>query len=243
MKGEFDMGTARAFDNLLKAELNIHAAWLPVTNTFKLGDYGLFSDGVVVKMGNIKDDFGVTFTSAPGSDSKIDFKSSGTRILRTTASGEVNVLPDQDVDAKLTIEFASESSFLVKANLTVVEMQNLRSVARELANKQGWERKFRVVSAVYRGKNCTIISSKAANSKIELSGKANALKQFDLGSVAAEIKVSASQNIGVEVIGKAGAVGLALFKLGWFSGSPKVLAEGDISVETHDKWKTLEDDV
>jgi hypothetical protein len=44
------MGTARDFDILLKQELNIHAAWLPVTNTFRLGDYGMFSDGVLVKM-------------------------------------------------------------------------------------------------------------------------------------------------------------------------------------------------
>lgn len=118
------MGTARDFDNLLKRELNIHAAWLPVTNTFKLGDYGLFSDGVLVKAGNIKDDFGVPFAPAAGPPLKLDFKSKGTSIIRTTASGTVAVLPEEDVDATLTVEFSSESSFLVKANLTVVEMQN-----------------------------------------------------------------------------------------------------------------------
>jgi hypothetical protein len=48
------MGTARDFDDILKRELNIHAAWLPVTNTFRLGDYGIVSDGVLVPMGNIK---------------------------------------------------------------------------------------------------------------------------------------------------------------------------------------------
>ena len=46
------MGTARAFDRILKSELNIHAAWLPITNTFSVGDFGLISDGVFAKMGN-----------------------------------------------------------------------------------------------------------------------------------------------------------------------------------------------
>jgi hypothetical protein len=40
------MGTPRLFDQTLKSQLQINAAWLPVSNIFKLGDYGVMSEGV-----------------------------------------------------------------------------------------------------------------------------------------------------------------------------------------------------
>jgi hypothetical protein len=158
----------------------------------------------------------------------------------------VTVMPEQDnVAAKLSVEFDRESAFLVKANLAIIEMQNLKNVAGELAKKLSWwQRRFRIVSAVYIGRNCTIISSKAANSKIELSGSAKALKEFDLGSVTADVTASFSQSIGLEVVGKTGAVGLALFKLRWVGDIPKLLAEKEDGIETHDDWPaTLPNDL
>lgn len=239
------MGTARRFNDTLRNELRIYAAWLPVTNTFKLGDFGLISDGVLVKVGNIQDDFGVAFSSAPGPESKLDFSSKGTRVIRAVGNATVDVLPDQDVEAKITIQFNSQNSFLAKANLSVVEMQNIRAVAGKLGSTPGWERKFRVISAIYIGRQCVIVSSKAADSKLELSGKAKGLKQFDLGSIGTEVQVSASEKIGLELIGKTGVVGLALFKLNWLTGAPKILREAnDVTVETHDNWPMdLSDDV
>ena len=82
------MGTARDFDDILKQELNIHAAWFPVTHTFRLGDYGLISDGVLVKAGNIRDDFGVTFAQAPGPNTQLDFTSRGTSIVRVVGDAQ-----------------------------------------------------------------------------------------------------------------------------------------------------------
>ncbi len=38
------MGTGSNFDRVPFDELQIHAAWLPVTNSFRLGDYGLVTD-------------------------------------------------------------------------------------------------------------------------------------------------------------------------------------------------------
>ena len=207
------MGTASQFDGILKRELNIHAAWIPITNTFKLGDYELVSDGVLVKAGNIRDDFGVPFQQAPGSEAKLNFTSKGTKVFRFAADAEVKAFPNNDVEAKLSVEFTSASSFLIKANLTVLEMQNVSAVAKKLADTPKWRRKFIVVSAVYTGRDCAIISSKSANSKIELSGKANVLKQFDLGAVSANLSASSKRDIGLDLVGESGVVGLALFKL------------------------------
>jgi hypothetical protein len=240
------VGIASLFDGVLKDELNIHAAWIPVTNTFRLGDYGLVSSGVFVKAGNIQDDFGLTFRQSPGPPSALNFTSKGTRIVRSVGAGEVKSFPDNEFQAKLFVEFATSSSFMIKANLTVQEMQNVNAVAKQLANATRWKRKYLVVSSVYSGKDCAIISSKSANSKIELSGKANALKQLDLGAVAVNLQASNKQDIGLDLVGESGIVGLALFKLSWGWGDdPKTLA-GQVEVErsTDKNWpRVLPDDV
>lgn len=243
------MGTASQFDRILKSELNIHAAWIPITNTFKVGDYGLVSDGVIVKGGNIKDDFDVDFRADSGKSIQLNFTSKGTTLVRTANGAQVHAFNDDNkVEGKLTVAFSTTNSFLLKAVLASYEMQDLVIVARKLAAEEKWKRMYRVVSAVYSTKDCAIISAKSSDSSIELSGKADALRRFDLGAVAAGIDASKKQDIGLDILGSRGVVGLALFKLPMLLGdTPKVLSEHeDIKVETsfdRDWPETLPDDV
>lgn len=243
------MGTASRFDDILKREINIHAAWLPITNTFEIGDFGIVSDGVLVKMGNIRT-MGVGWNAKDGSPAKLDFASDGTTIVRAVGNATVQAFPDQDLDASLTIEFERESSFLVKAELTVSEMQDVAAVADKLSQLAEWQSRYRVVSAVYVGHGCTILSSKGANSKIALSGKANALKRLDLASASAGIDVTKSERIGLQIVGQTGPVGLSLFKMRWLIGGVEVLGAPPLNnssarliVETSNKSGRLEDDV
>jgi hypothetical protein len=243
------MGTASRFDEILKEDLNIHAAWIPITNTFRVGDYGLVSEGVLVKAGNIKDDFGVTPKVGPGKPSKLNFTSKGTKMVRVAGGAEVKAFADNTIDAKLTIEFSNSNSFLLKANLNCFEIQDLANIAKKLAVHKDWKRKYTVVSATYSGKDCSLISSKAANSSIELSGKANALKQFDLGAASVGVQASQKQDIGLDIVGEAGVIGLALFKLPMlWSSNPKLLnAEMEkvkLPTSSDEDWpKVLPDDV
>jgi hypothetical protein len=239
------VGTASLFDDILKRELNVHAAWLPITNTFELGDYGVVSDGVLIKMGNIGT-MGVGWTAKDGACAQLDFASDGTRIVRAVGNATVRAFPDQDIDASLTIEFERESSFLVKARLTVSQVQDVAAVTEKLSQLAEWKTRYRVVSAVYVGQQCTIVSSKGANSRIALSGKANALKQLDLASASAGIEVNSAERIGLQIVGETGVVGLSLFKLRWLIGGVEALdarPNARLSVETSDKWGSLEDDV
>ena len=242
------MGTPALFDSILKKHLGIHAAWLPVTNTFELGDYGLVSDGVLVKIGNIRS-FGTSWQETDGPESRLDFASEGTRVTRTVGGAELNALPDQDLDAKVTIEFANASSFLIKANLAVREMQDIADVARRLRDHDDWESRYRVVSRTYVGGRCTVLSSTGAQSKIELTGKANALKQLELGAASMDVEIASSEKIGLQIVGKTGVVGLSLFKLGWLTGRPKLLGapqqldDDGVTLETEANWAGLDDDV
>jgi hypothetical protein len=235
------MGIASHFNRILHSELDIYAAWLPITNAFELGDYGVVSDGVFVKMGHIRE-FEVDFNRAPGAASSIDFKSEGTSLFRLVGDVQVDALPDSDIEAKLKIQFSHANSFLIKAVLSMEQMTNVHQVARQLNQTDGWRRKFRVISHIYTGNDCTIISSRAANSEITLSGIASMIKQLDLGKASADLSVTSTKDIGLEVVGKSGSVGLRMFKLGAFGGT-RVLGPRD-GIPLEDNWASeLEDDV
>ena len=220
------MGTARLFSKILHKEIDVHAAWLPVTNTFRLGDYGVISDGVLVKMGNI-DEYGVSFARAEGKPTRLKFRSDGTRVRQLVGGAEIQALPEADIDAKLVVEFAEANSFYLDAHLDVEAIENLAQVGRALRSAGGWQRKYRVVFSTYTGHNCTIISSRSANSKIEISGKANALQQLALGNAEAGLTVSDESSVGLDLVGKTGVVGLRMFKLRAIGGGTHILGQDD----------------
>lgn len=239
-------GTAKRFNRILQNEIRIHAAWLPVTNAFQVGDYGLISGGVFQKMGNIRE-FAVDWLSEPGPPITLDFSSQGTRMTRFVGDAEVQTLPDQGVDAKVEIIFEKEDSFLLKARLNLDQMKNLAQVALALSRASGWNKRYRVVNASYTGQDCLIISTREANSKVELSGKANALKQLDLGAINVGVGIQSSKQLGLEIAGDSGVVGLGLFKLGR-SGTPKILADAEtgeeVEIEVQEDWDAdPEDDI
>ncbi|GAB2597388.1 hypothetical protein Aab01nite_72930 [Paractinoplanes abujensis] len=236
------MGTARKFSKVLHSELDVHAAWLPVTNTFALGDYGVVSDGVFVKMGNIAE-YGVTFTPATGAPTKLRFRSDGTRVTKFLAGAEVPNIPQVDLEASIRIEFSTKDSFYVDAPvLTVESMQDVAEVGAALRKAEGWRRKYRVVSSTYAAQGCTIISSREANTAFELNATANVLHLLELGQAQGGITLSGERAAGLEVIGASGVVGLRLFKLRRLTGSTDVLRSDSFDID-YETEGDLEDDV
>ena len=227
------MGTAQQFSNVLHNEIRVHAAWLPITNTFRIGDYGLISDGVFVSMGNISE-FAVAPDVIDGPPSAVDFKSDGTRYARLAGDANVEVpsLPDADVAAKLVIEFQRSDSFLIKARISCKLMSNVAMIAQKLNVSDGWQKRWTVVSGLYTGENALIVSSRSGGTKLEISGTAKALKQLDLGAASAGFEVTSSQNVGLQVLGQTGVIGLSLFKLGFFTGRPDVLEARKVDVKS-----------
>lgn len=238
------MGTARRFSKILHEEIDVYAAWLPVTNSFRLGDYGVISDGVFAALGNI-DEFGVQFEEKDGPKSHLAYRSAGTKVGHFVAGASASALPQADIDAKLVIEFSAADSFYINASLTSSQMQNVAQVGQALRGVEAWRPKYRVVSSVYAAKNCTIISSRNANSKIELSGTASALQTLEIGHASAGVTVSSEESVGLELIGRGGVVGLRMFKLRRFGRNVKILGNGEEEAELieHDEADDLEDDV
>ncbi len=153
-------------------------------------------------------------------------------------------LPDVgNLEARLTFNFQRENSCLIKATLTVVEMQDIHGVANKLGKLDEWENRFRVVSAAYTGEKCMILAAREANTTVEVSGTVDVLKQVELGKVEVKPSISSSNECIFKSVGDTGVVGLRLFKLGWLFDGPKLLGPGG-EVPIHDTWGAdLEDDL
>jgi|GEM_PF-890149 len=221
------MGIPNQFNDIIQQHLDVFAAWIPIVNKYALGDYGIFADGVFDRMGNITDDFGVTFKTGSGEEASIDFTSANTKVIKFNAGAEVSVIPEGAVDAKIELEFQSEKSFLVKSpTISVVTIDNVNVVGNQLKKLKDWDGKWKVVHKVYNALDAVIVSTISGGTKLTFTGNANALQQLKLGS--ASVNINTNKELGLKIQGKNGVIGLGLFmvKSGLFGGKKvKILTE------------------
>ena len=205
------MAIAKQFNNIIERQLHVFAAWLPVTNTFKLGDYGIITDGVFVKMGNIKE-FDVDISEGTGNESSIDFTSEGTRVINFAAGAQVDVIPEGAIDAKVTFKFDKEQSFIIKSpTINVDQMENVNEAGEKLMANPKWQDRFKVVHQTYLAKQATIISTIDAGTEVTLTGDAKALEKLNVGD--ASINLTSNNKLGLTIQGQEGVIGLGLFQI------------------------------
>jgi hypothetical protein len=206
------MGIPNQFNDIIQKHLNVFAAWVPIVNNYALGDYGIMADGVFARLGNIKDDFGVTFQDEPGQEASIDFTSEGASITKIGGGGGVSVPPGGNVDVKVQIEFNREKSFLVKSpTITVSNIRNVNELARQLKATGQWDGKWKVVHQVYHALDAVIVSTIEAGTKLDFGGDLTALGQMKLGS--AGVNIDTNKALGLKINGKGGIIGLGLFRI------------------------------
>jgi hypothetical protein len=203
------------FNDIIRKQLKVYAAWLPITNNLKLGDYGILSGDIFEPIGNIQNDFGIPFDSEAGPDAEIDFKSSGTRTTKFSSGAKVNIIPVGSMDAKVSLVFEKESSFLIQSpSIRVTSIPNPNVIANKLMNHPDWERKFKVVYKVLHATEAVIISTIEAGTEINFTAGVNAidaLNKLQLGN--AELSISSNKNTGLKIHGKEGVIGLGLFRI------------------------------
>jgi hypothetical protein len=236
------MGVPSKFNDIVQKHLHAHAAWMPIANNYRLGDYGLIAEGVFNKMGNIQDDFGVAFETGTSPDVSLDFVSADTTVVNTVAGAQVDVIPDGAVGVKVSYKFNKAQSFLVKAaSIKVKAVENLNKLVGQLQARSDWESKWRVVWQTYHAENAAVLSTMSEGTAVDFSGDAEALKKFNLGDVSASIGVNVSKELGLKLIGKSGVIGLGLFKLHWLTGGPSILSDAEraaaeVKPEVHEDW-------
>lgn len=206
------MGIAEQLEQIMKQQLKAHAAWMPVTNNYKIGDYGLISNGVFNKMGNIQQDFNISFSQAQGPEANLDFASDSIRVVKLVGGAEVSTIPAGAIDAKLVLKFGKEKSLFIKAPaISVTDLENVNDVFNHLKGNSNWDRKFIVVYQTYMANDAVLISTIDAETEIELSGDASALQQFKLGN--ASLQINSNKRVGLQILGKAGVIALGLVRI------------------------------
>lgn len=240
------MGLPNQFNDIIQKDLNVQAAWLPILQNYSLGDYGVMSDGVFTKLGNIKE-FNISFEQSTGPNAAINYKSDISNITKFAGGAEVKAIPATAIDAKVTLKFNKEKSILIKSPaIKVTAMGNVQQVANQLKNADGWRKKFKVVFETYHAEDAVVMSTLEAGTEISFTGSAPALESLDLGKADVSFSVEGNKKIGLDIQGKAGVIGLGLFKLKLFGGDPEFLnaeeMEGNVEVENL-KGMKIEDDM
>lgn len=238
-------GLAKQFNRALKKNHNTYAAWFPVSNTFKVGDYGYIEGGVFRAIGNIRTDFDVDFNTKPGPESKIDISSEGTTAAKLVGGVQVPSFPAAGaMDAKLDLGFNKSNSFVIKANLTSEEMDSKQKVAWDLAKHPHWKRKYKVVDTTYTGKEGLVIASASGGFNIGISGTAEALNALEAGNANGELSLENSNKADFHSVGETGVIALRLFTINRRGDVDflRELKEEDVEIDEVDA-EDLEDDL
>ncbi|MVM28910.1 hypothetical protein GO755_02615 [Spirosoma sp. HMF4905] len=235
------MGLAAQFETIIERQLNVHAAWVPITDPFRLGDYGQISDGVFQKLGNITDDFGVSFNVGNGKDVSFNFISEKTVVVDLGADAGVNINPQAEIKANVTYKFQKDESFLINApiiNVSIID--NVNQVAIKLKEIDGWKRKFIVVSKVYTAKNALVIGANEGGTEVTISADGSGLEQFNVGEASVKFSLKTNKKLGLEIKGETGVIALGLFKLKLIGGGPTFLG-GEVEEEEESNEAPFED--
>lgn len=226
------MGLAAQFETIIERQLNAHAAWLPITTPYQLGDYGLISDGVFQKLGNIKE-FNISFTQEDGEEASLSFVSDNTTAVDASTGAQVDLNIGGEIKANVTYKFNSDKALLVKAPvIKVTAMSNVNQVAQQLKKADGWKNIFKVVFQVFVAKNPLVLATIAAGTEVTIGAKADALPQFNIGNAEAKFSLKKNKELGLEMSGKTGVIALGLFKLNFLFGNIEFLGEEeDVRVE------------
>lgn len=206
------MGLPNQFNDIIKKNLNVFAAWMPIVNQYRLGDYGVIADGVFAKLGNVADEYQVTISESSGNAASIDFTSEGASLIKLAGGAKVAAIPAGEANASIEIEFSKEKSFLVKSpEITVTIIDNVNEIANKLKESGNWDGKWKVVYQVYHAVDPVIVSTIDAGTKLNFNGDASALGQMKLGS--AGVNLGTNKALGLNINGKNGIIGLGLFRI------------------------------
>lgn len=242
------MGVGDQFSKFLKAELDCRAVWPPVLTPMQLGDYGVTDGAGFHKLGNIRD-FGLVLEVERGKQSSLNLVSSGVRQTRLSAGVAVPAFQGLgDVAASLGLEFSRAEGFVLKCRqVERTQISNLGALALRLgrartADGQGWRHvAWKIVWQLYTGCDVVFLATRSSGTRVEFTGKADALHQLEMGSLSAGVGMQASHSLGVEILGDTGPVGYGLARIKVIGGGVKFFA-GDLAEEEAEAIEQLGND-
>lgn len=214
------MSIVRKAARVIRQQLAANVAWLPLANSFELGDFGVFSGGVFVRLGNVRG-LGVEFASQRSAGPPFDFRSDGTTEVHLAADVESRLADPLTGAAGLKISFArADSLYLHAAEIQISEIRELLPVAAALRRHPQWRMRYRVVHRVWSAVDGIFITSQQGDADIELRGSLESVRLLDAGRGGLDLAVHSKRNVGLDLIGHSGPIALGLFRVRIFDGTP-----------------------
>ena len=209
----------RALAKTFREHLAMHVAWVPMTSSVSLGDYGLWRKGLFVPIGNVSE-FGVALRRERGKESRLDYSSEAA--VSVCAAGTSDCGP---MRGELGMRFTKAGGCLVRVGrLTSARIGNLAEVARALARLPEWRRRYKLVTEVFTGEDVLIAVTAERDTELSVQG---ALGSPGTGSPRARAQVAANKRLGLEIVGEVGTIGLNVCRLRL--GGGVALSFGDTS--------------
>ncbi len=215
------MSAAKTLGRVFRENFGMHLAWLPLTSSLSLGDYGVWRGGVFAPLGNVAE-FGVSICRQHGDETSLDFISAGAASVGLNAA-ERSGLKRLGGRAEVCLRFDRADACVVRVGrLTSERITNVARLARDLSEQRGWRTRYKVITELFTGEDVLLLVASEKGTEIELRGKlCGGLRSADAG-----IEVKASKRLGLEINGGGGPIGLKVCRIR-ISGTP-ALAFSDL---------------
>lgn len=199
----------------IRKEIDRYAVWEP-GEPLQLGDYGLLHDKTFEKRGNISE-FGATFHHAESKPALYEFTSDGTTMSEASVDGSTTVGGPGGSRFSLEFKFSRDHGLVIRAAESyTTEISDLHMLAMALRKLPRWEFRWKIVAVLRTASNATILMSRSANSSVKIEGSADAVQEFKLGNLKAELGLAITGEVGYKMVGAQGPILLDLVHLRHF---------------------------
>lgn len=222
----------------------LYANWEP-SRPVALGDYGVLTDRIFIRLGNISQ-LGVNFGQIQDARlSQKNFTSAGSSSVKSHAKGTVPTGTGVNAKAYLEVNFSSERSvFFNAAGCRYAMIDNkvaLGDAVTALYRASKWQRGWCVVTDLVEAASLSLAVSSSSSSSITFEAEGD-VPYIDLADASIGLKVTNASGIGYKVASDHGCTplfGLCRIKprFLWFSDDFRPL---EIGAENFDVLQTLE---
>ena len=193
------------FRNSFRKHFTNHEANYPPTTPIAIGDFGEMRNGYFVRLGNIKNSFGLDYSILGDDDPTYEqFKSEGSVEVNFKAKGDIAAGGVPIAKAQVELKFTSDKSFFFSsAEVRYLQMDNLYEIGQklvELYDNDTWKKRFVLVSRVLEGRNTVIVISGSSGAHVMIEAETGEIPNVDLANANGKIGFKSSSNLSYQII-------------------------------------------
>ncbi len=203
------MAAFKKYIKEMTKEFGYHATWTPAI-PIKLGDIGVFHDGVFERVNSLKN-LGFVIEERPTlpPEKFLEYKSEHSVNIKFKTAAEAAPVNSMlgAADAGVIIEFGKEGGVYFKANdVKTRSIENIGAlhefIRKTYDNGNGeWKRKWVVITELKEAASATILYSQSGNGKVEIKAKGDiSLDKIDLANAESGLSIMPSSETDIAIL-------------------------------------------